>query len=80
MAIIVLGRGAPYEFSGCSVTVIWNLFFYHISNDCGRGESFGTTTCLKAVVDVSKGMFPVKYFRSNKAFLCLLNFMEIISL
>ena len=27
--------------------------------NCGRGKSLGTTTCLKAVVGVSKGMLPV---------------------
>ena len=36
--------------------------------NCGRGESLGTTTCPKTVVGVSKGMLPVKYFCSNKAF------------
>ena len=30
--------------------------------NCGRGESLRTTTCLKTVVRVSKGMLPVKYF------------------
>ena len=27
--------------------------------NCGGGESLLTTTCLRAVVEVSKGMFPV---------------------
>ena len=34
--------------------------------DCGRGEGFRTTTCLKTVVGISNGMFPVKYFCSTK--------------
>ena len=38
--------------------------------NCGRGESLGTTTRLIAVVGVSKSMFPVKYFCSNKASFC----------
>ena len=33
----------------------------------GRCESLVTTTCLETVVGVSKGMFPVIYFCSNKA-------------
>ena len=48
--------------------------------NCGRGESLGTTTYLKAFVGLSKGILPVKYFRSNKTSLCQLNFMEIIRL
>ena len=36
-------------------------------NNCGRGESIGTTTCLKTVVGVGKCMIPVEYFHSNKA-------------
>ena len=43
------------------------LFLPHFLENCGRGESLGTTTCLKTVVGVSKGMLPVKYFRSNTA-------------
>ena len=33
---------------------------------CGRGESLGTTTCLKAVVRVSRDMLSVRYFCSMK--------------
>ena len=47
---------------------------------CGRGEGLGSTICLKAVVGLSKGMLPVKHFRSNKASSYQLNFMEIIRL
>ena len=36
-------------------------------NNCDRGKSLRTTTCLKSVVGVSMGMFPVKNLRSNKA-------------
>ena len=36
-------------------------FFTTFLKNCGRGESLRTTTCLKAVVGVSKGMLPVKY-------------------
>ena len=34
--------------------------------NCGRGESLGSTTCLNAVVGVSKGMLSVEYSCSNK--------------
>ena len=30
-----------------------------------------STTCLETVVGASKGMYAVKYFRSNKAFICV---------
>ena len=36
----------------------------------GRVESLGTTTCLRTVFGVSKGMLSLKYFPSNKAPLC----------
>ena len=48
---------------------------------CDKGENLGTTTCLKTVVVVSKGILPVKYFCCKQSlFLCQLNFMEIIGL
>ena len=42
-------------------------FFTTFLNNCGGGESLGTTTCPKTVVVLSKGMLHVKYFHSNKA-------------
>ena len=36
-------------------------------NSCGGGESLGTTTYVKTVVGVRKGMLPVKHLRSNKS-------------
>ena len=33
--------------------------------------SLGTTTCLKTVVGVSKGMLPVEYYRSTKPLFCV---------
>ena len=36
-----------------------------------RGESLRTATSLKTVVGVSKGMLPVRYFRSDKASFCV---------
>ena len=36
------------------------------------GESLVTTTCLKTVVGVIKGMLPAKYFYSNKASFCVI--------
>ena len=39
--------------------------------NCGRGESLQTTTCIKAVVGVSKGLLPVKYICSDKASFCV---------
>ena len=53
-------------------------FFTTFLENCGRGEYLGATACLKTVVGVSRGMLPVKYFCSNEAFLCRLNFVEII--
>ena len=35
--------------------------------NCGRGDSLGTTICLKTVVVVNKSMLPVKYLCSSKA-------------
>ena len=40
-------------------------------NKFGRGENLRTTTCLKTVAGVSKGMHPVKYFHLNKASFCV---------
>ena len=58
-----------------------NSFSTTFLRNCGRGENLETTTCLKTVVDVSKGMFLVKYFCSSKdSFLCPSNSMEIIRL
>ena len=38
----------------------------------------GLATCLQTVVEVNKGMLPVRHFCSNKlSFLCQLNFMKI---
>ena len=47
--------------------------------NCGSGKRFGTTTCLKTVVGVSKGMLLVRYICSNKiSFLCQSHFVNII--
>ena len=62
------GRGAPIGFSGCSVPVFQSLISTTFPKHCGRGESTGTTTCLRSMVGVSKDMLPVKDFCSNKAF------------
>ena len=35
--------------------------------NCGRGERLRTITCPKSVVEVCKGMLPVRYFCFNKA-------------
>ena len=43
-------------------------------NNCGEGECLVTTTCVKTVVGVSKGMLSVKYFCSNKAYFCVSGF------
>ena len=43
------------------------VFQPHFLQICDKGGSLKNTTCLKTVVGVSKGMLPVKYFRSNKA-------------
>ena len=40
-------------------------------NNCHRGDSLITTTCLKTVIMVSNGTLPVKYFSSNKASFCV---------
>ena len=49
--------------------------------NCGRGESLGTTTCFISVVGVTKDMLlPVKYFCSDKAFLCQSKLLKIIKL
>ena len=42
-------------------------FFTTFLTNCGRGESLVTTTCLKTVAGVNKGLLPVKYINSNKA-------------
>ena len=38
-------------------------------------ESLWTSSCITTMVGVSKDMPSVKYFCSNKAFLCLLHFL-----
>ena len=48
-----------------------DVFPPHFMKHCGRGESLGTTTCLKIVFLVSKGMLPVKYFCSTKPLSCV---------
>ena len=35
-------------------------------NNCCRGKRLGTTTCLKTVVGLSKGMLPVEFLHPNK--------------
>ena len=47
--------------------------------NCCRGESLRTTTCLKTVFGVSKGMLPVKYVRSTKLPFAPVKFPAIIS-
>ena len=45
---------------------------YHMSlTNCGICQGLGTAIRLKAEVGVSKGMLPVKYFRSNKLSSCV---------
>ena len=46
-------------------------FFTIFIKNCCRDESVRTTTCLKTVVGVSKGMLPAKYFCSSKASFCV---------
>ena len=70
----------PNALSGCSVPAFQSLVFTTFLKNCGRGESLGTTLCLKTVVGVSKGMLHVKYYRSTKPVLCQLNFMDITTL
>ena len=49
--------------------------------NCGRGESIRSTTFHRNLVGGRKGMLPVRYFRSNKAYyLCQSNFVDIIKL
>ena len=43
-------------------------------NNCGRGESLESTACSRNVVEINKGMLPVKCFRLNKAFFALVEF------
>ena len=43
---------------------------------CGGGKSLGTTTCLRTVAGVDKGMLPVKYVCSTKASLLSVNFQR----
>ena len=46
-------------------------FYTTFLNDCGRGESFRTTTCLRTVVRVSRDMLPVEHFSSNEPSFCV---------
>ena len=58
----------PFRASFCTTFLI----------NCDRSENLRTTTCLKIVAGVNKGMLPVKYFINNKpSFWCHLNFIEI---
>ena len=67
----------------CVAVMLSLLCYCHVFStiflkNFGRGESLVTTTCLKTVVGVNKGMLPVKYFCYDKvSFLCLSNFFEI---
>ena len=60
-------RGTPNGFSGCSIPALLRYFSTTYLKNCGGGEGLRTTTCLKAVVGVSKVMLPVKYVCPNKA-------------
>ena len=49
----------------------WANVYITFHNICGSGYGLRTTTCHKKLVDIGKGMFPVKKFS-----LCQLNYME----
>ena len=50
-------------------------------NNCGGGESLGTTTCLKTVVGGKQGHAPSETLLLQQSlFLCRLTFVEIITL
>ena len=61
--ILSYDRRVTDEFSGCSVPTIQSLFSTTFLKNSGGGESLSTTTCLKAVFGVSKGVLPVEYVR-----------------
>ena len=77
-----LSRGALGGFTGCSVPAPRASFYTTFLNICGRGESLGTTTCLKTVVGVIMGMLPVPPVLLCQQSLLLrkLNLIEIIRL
>ena len=56
-----VGELTPSLFLGCSVPALPpELVFAPFLINCGRGESLGTTTCLRTVFGLSKGMLPVR--------------------
>ena len=56
-------------------------FSTHFEKNCGRGESFGTTTCGKTVVRGRQGHAPCVILPLQQSpFLCQLNSEEIIRL
>ena len=76
---VQLGRGVPNGFSGCSVSANLSEFFTtHFLQIVVEVKASGPPHILKLWLEVKKGMLPVKYFCSNKASLCRLNFMEIV--
>ena len=44
----------------------WSSFSTIFLRNCFRAECLRTTTCLRCVAGVSKGMLPVKFFCSTK--------------
>ena len=54
--------GAPNVFSGCSVPTLLSCIYTIFQNNCGRCESYITTTCHETVVGVSNDVLPVNIF------------------
>ena len=73
-----MGRGAHFQ----EVAFLHSRTSFppHFSQIVVEMIASGPPHVLKLCLAVSKGMLPVKYLRSNKAFFVSENFMEIITL
>ena len=56
-------------FLDCEILLSRASFSTTFLKNCGRGESLQTTTCLKAVVGMSKGMLTVNIFYQTNSLL-----------
>ena len=75
-----MGWGVLNGLSGCSVPALRASFSTTFLKIMVLVKASRLPHVLKLWLVVSKGMLPVKYFRSNNASLCQLNFTENVRL
>ena len=71
--IIILCHGREFLVDCQDVVFLSSraTFYAAYLRHCGRGEGLMSTTCVRTVVGVSKGMLPVRHLHSNIASCCV---------